>query len=164
MPLRRRESGMENLPTVVGALLLLGVAAYLFGPSAMAMIQGPPEIDVQAQVGDKEYERIGEMVQDGELRLVDVRTPAEYQQNGVAGAVNIPLHELSQRVDELGDREETLLLYCRSGNRSGQARRFLEGEGFEQVVDLRTVNGAQRAMQQPCGGEAVDDADQQRMC
>ncbi len=144
---------MDNLPTIAGMLLLLGVAAYMFGPTAMAMITGPPEIEVDTASMEKDYERIGELVEDGELQLVDVRTPGEYQQNGVSGAVNIPLQELDRRYGELGDREETLLLYCRSGNRSGQARRLLERQGFENIVDLRTVGGAERAMQQSCGGE-----------
>lgn len=77
-----------------------------------------------------------ELVAGGAL-LVDVRTPEEYAGGHIDGAVNIPLQELEQRVHELGpDKSRAIVVYCRSGNRSAQARRFLEGHGFTAVHDL----------------------------
>ncbi len=71
--------------------------------------------------------------------LVDVRTPMEYQQGHAAGAVNIPLSTLPSSLAKLGDPGRPIFLYCRTGNRSGQAAAFLRARGFTQVTDLETL-------------------------
>ena len=63
--------------------------------------------------------------------IVDVRTPEEFAQGHFPGAINIP-HE--QIVEGLRSRQieasEPVILYCRSGNRSGKAERALHAEGY----------------------------------
>jgi phage shock protein E len=68
-------------------------------------------------------------------QLVDVRTPEEFASGHLPNAVNIPLQELSARLGEVAT-DEPVVLYCRSGNRSGQAAQLLAAEGFTQVLDL----------------------------
>ena len=79
------------------------------------------------------------LVERGAL-LVDVRTPEEFAAGHIAGAVNIPLGQLDDRMDELGPRDAPLVLYCRSGNRSGQAARVLASAGFTGVHDLGAMS------------------------
>ena len=67
--------------------------------------------------------------------LIDVRTPQEYSSGHIAGAVNIPLQELSSRQSEL-PQDTPLILYCRSGNRSGQAANLLEDAGYSSIYNL----------------------------
>ncbi len=70
-------------------------------------------------------------------RAVDVREPWEWEGGHVAGAVHIPLAELPARLDEaLPDRGAPLLLYCRTGSRSGRAAQFLASRGYTGVVNL----------------------------
>lgn len=69
-------------------------------------------------------------------KLVDVRTPEEFAAGHLPGAVNIPVDELPRRFGELGSPEKPLVLYCRSGARSGRARSFLLERGFQQVLNL----------------------------
>lgn len=76
-----------------------------------------------------------ELVADGAL-LVDVRTPQEFHASRIDGAVNIPVQELENRLDEFGAREGQIVVFCRSGNRSHQATIILENAGFEHVYDL----------------------------
>lgn len=76
-----------------------------------------------------------ELVQRG-ARLVDVRTPREFAAGHIEGAINLPLHDLDARSAELGDKTHSLVLYCRTGMRSGAARRKLRQQGFLQVNDL----------------------------
>lgn len=72
----------------------------------------------------------------GQAVLIDVREPAEWSNSGVAEpAVLLPLSDL--RGDRAQwksflekNRDKELILYCRSGNRSGMAARILNGEGF----------------------------------
>jgi rhodanese-related sulfurtransferase len=70
----------------------------------------------------------------GGAQLVDVRTPEEYAAGHIEGATNIPLSEVEVRLGEL-DRERDVVVYCRSGNRSGQASELLCAEGFT-VYDM----------------------------
>ncbi len=66
--------------------------------------------------------------------LLDVREPAEVEQEKIEGATNIPLGELPFRLEEL-PKDKMIAVYCRSGRRSAQAARFLQGNGFK-VEDL----------------------------
>jgi phage shock protein E len=65
--------------------------------------------------------------------LVDVRTTAEFDEEHLDGARNIPLHEIGERANEL-DAGVPLVVYCRSGGRSATAARILTRIGFD-VVD-----------------------------
>jgi len=67
--------------------------------------------------------------------VLDVRTPEEYQEGHLQGATLIPVEELGARYGEL-PQGETILIYCRSGNRSLQAVYLLEDAGFSQVHSL----------------------------
>ena len=73
-------------------------------------------------------------------RLVDVRTPEEFAAGHIPGAVNIPVQELDRRIGELEPKENTVVVYCRSGNRSGRAARLLESSGYAQIHDLGSMS------------------------
>lgn len=66
--------------------------------------------------------------------LVDVRTPGEFSSGSVKGAVNIPLDRLSSSLPKFKGKKN-IVVFCRSGNRSGQAKAFLEGQGFTGVIN-----------------------------
>lgn len=65
--------------------------------------------------------------------IVDVRMPFEFTAGHAPGSINIPLNEVSQRIDEFRNMSQPLILCCASGNRSGQAVSFLGGLGIECV-------------------------------
>ena len=66
--------------------------------------------------------------------LVDVRTPEEFAEGSVPGAVNIPLDILPGKLAEFKGKEHTVL-FCRSGARSGMAKTFLENNGLRGIVN-----------------------------
>ncbi|MBM3938823.1 MAG: rhodanese-like domain-containing protein [Sphingomonadales bacterium] len=69
----------------------------------------------------------------GETIIVDVRTVAEWDNDGHANCtVNIPIDELESRMGEL-KKDQKVILVCRSGNRAGRAKQLLESAGFTQV-------------------------------
>jgi rhodanese-related sulfurtransferase len=69
----------------------------------------------------------------GETIIVDVRTVAEWENDGHANcSVNIPLDQLETRIGEL-KKDQKVVLVCRSGNRAGKAKELLEGVGFTQL-------------------------------
>jgi phage shock protein E len=79
-------------------------------------------------------ETVREKIKAGAL-VVDVRTPAEYSSGHFKGAVNIPLAELPHRVSEFGEKNKAIVVYCRSGNRSSKARKFLIDQGYTDVIN-----------------------------
>ena len=68
-------------------------------------------------------------------QLVDVRTPMEFAQGALPGAINIPVQVLHGAPEQL-DPEKPVLVYCRSGQRSAHAQSWLQTMGFRQVIDL----------------------------
>ena len=88
------------------------------------------EVDMQTISG----KQARELVASG-ARLIDVRSPAEFSQNALPGAVNIPLHLLPLQAGEL-EPDAPLVLYCASGGRSYQATTLLSGLGFGRVFNL----------------------------
>lgn len=68
-------------------------------------------------------------------QLVDVRSPQEFAQSGLPGAVNLPLQSLQQTQREL-DPKRPVIVYCLSGARSAQAQMMLENMGFAEVHNL----------------------------
>jgi phage shock protein E len=69
------------------------------------------------------------------LLVVDVRTPQEYAQGHLKGAINIPLSDLPLHIGGL-DRNRPILVYCRTGYRSAQASVILVKAGFTQVYNM----------------------------
>ena len=69
-------------------------------------------------------------------RLVDVRTPEEFDAGHIEGAVNLPIDALPGRIGELGPPSTPIVVYCRSGRRSADAAAQLRAAGFTDVLDL----------------------------
>lgn len=63
-------------------------------------------------------------------RIIDVREPFEFSEGHIAGAVNIPLNSIPAHTDEIRNFHVPVVLYCRSGNRSGMALRMLSAQGI----------------------------------
>ncbi|MBK5273351.1 MAG: rhodanese-like domain-containing protein [Bacteroidia bacterium] len=74
---------------------------------------------------------IEKIIKEKQATIVDVRTPEEFNGGNVSGSINIPLHEIPQRLDELKTIETVLIFCCASGSRSSQAHRFLTQQGIE---------------------------------
>ena len=66
--------------------------------------------------------------------LVDVREPGEFAGGSAKGAINIPLGSIASYFDLLREKEN-IVVFCRSGNRSGQAKTILDQKGFKNVIN-----------------------------
>ena len=75
---------------------------------------------------------IKEIFETKEVTLVDVRTPIEFQAGSIVGAINIPMNEVVARIDEL-KKNQPLIVFCRSGNRSEQVMHYLRNQGVTEV-------------------------------
>ncbi len=86
------------------------------------------------QFGDIQVSDLEQVMNENpDLILLDVRTQMENDEDAIPNSVVIPVQELEQRIDEL-NKEETYLVYCRSGNRSGQAMGIFEGSRIYKAV------------------------------
>lgn len=73
--------------------------------------------------------------------LIDVRTKEEYEQGHIPGAILVPNETIDTEMPkELTDTKATILVYCRSGNRSAQASEKLAKMGYENVYDFGGIN------------------------
>ncbi|MGI6508086.1 MAG: rhodanese-like domain-containing protein [Saccharofermentanales bacterium] len=73
--------------------------------------------------------------------LIDVRSVEEYEEGHVPGSINIPVNQLSEIANIIPDPDSTLLLYCRSGNRTVTAARILLELGYKVIFNLGGLSG-----------------------
>ncbi|HMU08805.1 MAG TPA: rhodanese-like domain-containing protein [Ferruginibacter sp.] len=88
---------------------------------------------LQQLFGGRPQPDLKEKIEEGAF-LVDVRTPGEYSSGHVKGSVNIPLDSVTQQIAQFKGKKN-IIVFCRSGNRSGQAKMILEQNGFTNVVN-----------------------------
>lgn len=86
-----------------------------------------------ALLGNKNKEQLSDAIKNGAF-LVDVRTPAEFATGSVKGAVNIPLDKITGQLSAFKDKK-AIVVFCRSGSRSGMAKSILEQNGVSQVIN-----------------------------
>jgi len=142
---KQAQSKIPVLPLAIFAVALVAV----FG--AIAMMTNGGSAGGDAVAGDTSSpqlispENYNSEFLDSEADhiLIDVRTPGEFAGGHIEGAININVQEIGQRLDEIPS-DKPIVLYCRSGNRSAQAARILDGAGFEGVYDLGGIQAWQR--------------------
>jgi rhodanese-related sulfurtransferase len=71
------------------------------------------------------------------VKVVDVRTREEFTAGHVPGAINIPYDEMEKRYAEIGPSSTPVLVYCRTGHRSGIAAKTLRERGYSTLFDLQ---------------------------
>jgi phage shock protein E len=99
-------------------------AATASSPSPAGVVLASPE---EAQA----------LIADGDVTVLDVRTPEEFAAGHLAGAENVDFYatDFAEQIDTL-DQGEQYVVYCRSGNRSEKATRLMAQKGFTTVADV----------------------------
>ena len=111
------------LPIFISALLLVGCAA-------------PTEREVNYRQITMD-EAVAMMEEEEGYIILDVRTAAEFDEKHIPGAINIPNEAIgTDAIPELPDKDQLILVYCRSGNRSKQASEKLVKLGYTNVVEF----------------------------
>lgn len=115
------------IPFFLSFLLLAGCAA-----------PAEPEGSYR-QIGMDEVTAI--MEEEDNYIILDVRTPEEFSQRHIPGAINIPNETIgTEKIPELPDTSQLILVYCRSGNRSKQASEKLVRLGYTNIVEFGGIN------------------------
>ncbi|MBQ7092663.1 MAG: rhodanese-like domain-containing protein [Clostridia bacterium] len=82
-------------------------------------------------------EAIAMMEETTDYILLDVRTPEEFAEMHIPGAINIPNESIgTAEIPELPDKEQLILVYCRSGNRSKEASEKLANLGYSNIYEF----------------------------
>jgi len=123
--IKGRKTGVRSVFAMVAIGLFLAMSLLGCAGTGVSTGEYPEEIDVQDAY--KKYK-------DGVL-LLDVRTPEEWDMLHAPNSTLIPLDELAERVDELPQDQEIVII-CRSGNRSLVARDILVEFGFEKTSSV----------------------------
>ena len=79
------------------------------------------------------------LIEEHNAILVDVRNTHEFATGAVPGAVNVPLHVLPVKAQELIDMAKPVILYCVSGARSMQAQMLLQSMGYATVKNVGSI-------------------------
>ena len=74
---------------------------------------------------------IEEIIQKKQGTIIDVRTNVEFQGGHAVGSINIPLHDITQKLEEIKSMKTPLVFCCASGNRSGQATQYILQQNIE---------------------------------
>ena len=111
------------LPIFITALLLVGCAV----PAEQEISYRQITMDAAVAMMEEEEGYI----------ILDVRTVAEFDEKHIPGAINIPNETIgTDAIPELPDKDQLILVYCRSGNRSKQASEKLVKLGYTNVVEF----------------------------
>ena len=120
-------------------IALIGVATLL--SVSIASAEALPEIDVAAAAAQ---------IQDKQIKVLDVREPAEFATGVIQGAVLIPLGQVERRIGELdGLKDRPMLVVCGSGGRSAQAIKVLSKYGFTKLTNIKGGMNAWRKAKLP---------------
>lgn len=112
------------IPGIILLVVALVAAIFIFGQAPQSTTL-PTTVNVTDAI---------ERFEKGAF-LLDVRQPEEWVEGHVEGAVLIPLGELETRIKEIPVDQDVLII-CRSGNRSGQARDLLRAAGLERTTSI----------------------------
>ena len=119
---------------------------YTITVPALLLIQIVAAVLLLSSCGSS-YTRISQdeamqmMQEQTDYLIVDVRRPDEFAEGHIAGAINVPSDDITDEMPELlPDKEQTLLVYCRSGNRSKEASRKLADIGYTKVYEFGGIN------------------------
>ena len=109
----------------------LCLALVLAGCSSAPEGYSQVDAETAAQMMEEESDEI----------VLDVRTPEEYAEAHIPGAINVPNEEIgTEPIAALPDKGQLILVYCRSGNRSKQAAEKLVEQGYTNIVEFGGIN------------------------
>lgn len=139
---RKYDGGsMKKIVPVTIALMATALIA------ALTIAGCGPSVSSAPSASSASYEQISAqqakelMDADDSLVILDVRTQQEYEQAHIPGAILLPLDQVEERAQTvLPHKDQLILVYCRSGNRSKQASELLAAQGYVNVKEFGGIN------------------------
>ena len=86
-------------------------------------------------------EAVTMMAEETDYIILDVRTPEEFAEKHIPNAINVPNETIGENeIPELPRKDQMILVYCRSGNRSKQASEKLVKLGYTNIYEFGGIN------------------------
>ncbi len=125
---------------LIALVMVLGAcsAPVADAPAAANEAETPAEVvdaplDLPATV---DVQTVSEIKDRDDVVVLDVREQWEYDEGHIPGVVHFPMNDVPARLSEI-PTDKTVVLTCRSGNRSGQVTKYLEENGYENVHNMQ---------------------------
>ncbi len=113
---------------VLAFILIIGIAVFVFNNNRSVV----KNVKISAEEAKEIIDQDSDII-----IIIDVRSEEEYQTGHIEGAVCIPNEVISDQIERLlSDKEQEILVYCRSGRRSSQAVDKLLDLGYTNVKDF----------------------------
>lgn len=85
-------------------------------------------------------EAVTMMEQEREYMILDVRTPEEFAEKHIPNAINVPNENIgTEEISQLPDKDQLIMVYCRSGRRSKEAMEKLAAFGYTNIVEFSGI-------------------------
>ena len=130
------------LLTMIGIISVLGFSCSKSGNEKETLAMSK-----EVKVGKKaEYKKITsdeakKMMETQKVIVVDVRTLEEYNEGHIPNAISVPLETIENEAEaKLKNKDDLILVYCRSGRRSREAALKLIEKGYTNVIDFGGIN------------------------
>lgn len=115
---------MKKLITILSSILTLTGCSWAGGKT-----------DSYRQISMDEA--VSMMEQESGYVILDVRTPEEFSEGHIPDAINVPNENIgTDEIPELPDKEQLIMVYCRSGRRSKEAAKKLAALGYTNIVEF----------------------------
>lgn len=125
------------------AIVVAAASAFVASVVALSGCAGA-EVGVSS---DESFKRIDQteamemMESETDFVILDVRTEAEFAEGHIPGAVNVPVESIGgEPPSQLPDKDQLIMVYCRSGNRSVTASEKLVDLGYTNIVEFGGIN------------------------
>ena len=128
---------------IVGLLLLAVLALSACGSAAPAASVAAAEVAVEKLPDTVDARAVAAVKDRDDVLVLDVREPSEYDQGHIPGVTLIPMGQVADRLSEI-PKDKTVIVTCRSGNRSGQITDYLRQQGY---TDVHNMQGGIQAWQ-----------------
>ena len=118
----------------MSALLAIGSACATTVPTEVKPAETGP-IELENLPKSIDVNTAAALTNNEDVVFIDVREQWEYDEGHIPGITLIPMSELESRLDEI-PTDKTVVLTCRSGNRSGRMHTFLQDQGFNNTINM----------------------------
>lgn len=126
---------MKQIYLLLAFVLVVFVAACGRSSTTDMRVPVADEIDLASLPVSLDVATVAAMQDRDDVMLFDVREQWEYDAGHIPGITHIPMNEVPDRLAEI-PTDKTVVMTCRSGNRSGQITTFLQQQGYENVHNL----------------------------
>jgi rhodanese-related sulfurtransferase len=127
---------MKRLWWLLFALVMVGLVACGGSEANLeAVVADPAEAETLSLPDMVDVQTVAEIKDRDDVLVLDVREQWEYDAGHIPGVTLLPMGEIPGRMSEI-PTDQTVILTCRSGNRSGQVADFLRQQGYENVHNM----------------------------